>query len=197
MDCKKIGSLIYSLRKEKTLTQKQLADLVFVSDKAVSKWERGLGCPDVTLLPALSEVLGTAIKELLEGELMPNKKDTGDLRKVIFYVCPQCGNILTSTSEASISCCGRILPSLIAKLAEDDHALIDEVFDYYLNISANHPMTKEHHIAFMAIATTSTVWVHKLYPESEAAVDFPDVHSRATLYAYCTVHGLWSKPLRR
>ena len=61
MDCKKIGALIYSLRKEKSLTQKQLADQIFVSDKAVSKWERGLGCPDVTLLPALSEVLGTAI----------------------------------------------------------------------------------------------------------------------------------------
>lgn len=54
MDCAKIGKLLLTLRKEKQLTQKQLADTLHVSDKAVSKWERGLGCPDITLLNNLA-----------------------------------------------------------------------------------------------------------------------------------------------
>ena len=51
MDCSKIGKLIYNLRKEKDMTLKQIADLMNISDKTISKWERGLGCPDISLLP--------------------------------------------------------------------------------------------------------------------------------------------------
>ena len=49
MDCEKIGKLIYSLRTERKLTQKKLAEYMNISDKAISKWERGLGCPDVEI----------------------------------------------------------------------------------------------------------------------------------------------------
>ena len=58
MDYHKVGTLISSLRKEKGYTQKQLAEMIQVSDKAVSKWERGMGCPDVSLLGELSAALG-------------------------------------------------------------------------------------------------------------------------------------------
>ena len=61
MDCKKIGSLIYELRKDKNMTQKQIADLMNISDKTISKWERGLGCPDISLLPELSHILGEVL----------------------------------------------------------------------------------------------------------------------------------------
>ena len=61
MDNDKSGALISSLRKEKGYTQRQLAEALHVSDKAVSKWECGLGCPDVSLLGALSSVLGVNI----------------------------------------------------------------------------------------------------------------------------------------
>ena len=50
MDHNKVGKLILSLRKEKGLTQKELADAMNLSDRTVSKWERGLGCPDVSLV---------------------------------------------------------------------------------------------------------------------------------------------------
>ena len=63
MDCKKIGSLIYELRKDKNMTQKQIADLMNISDKTISKWERGLGCPDISLLPELSQILGVSIDQ--------------------------------------------------------------------------------------------------------------------------------------
>ncbi len=65
-----MGKFIASLRKEKNMTQKDLADQLYVSDRAVSKWERGLNFPDITLLKKLSEVLGVSLTELLNGERM-------------------------------------------------------------------------------------------------------------------------------
>ncbi len=65
-----MGKFIASLRKEKNMTQKDLADKLYVSDRAVSKWERGLNFPDITLLKKLSEVLGVSLTELLNGERM-------------------------------------------------------------------------------------------------------------------------------
>lgn len=70
IDKEQLGQFITQLRKEKSYTQKQLAELLFVSDKAVSKWERGLSIPDVSLLLSLAEVLGVTVTELLEGRRM-------------------------------------------------------------------------------------------------------------------------------
>lgn len=72
MDCSKVGNLIRALRNEKAMTQRQLADAMNISDKTISKWERGLGCPDVSLLPELSSLLGVDIEKILSGELNPN-----------------------------------------------------------------------------------------------------------------------------
>ena len=68
MDKEKTGQLITELRKEKGLTQKQLAEALNVTDKAVSKWERGLSFPDISMLEPISELLGVSIMELLAGE---------------------------------------------------------------------------------------------------------------------------------
>jgi transcriptional regulator with XRE-family HTH domain len=67
MDYQKTGLLIAGLRKEKGLTQKELADKLGVTDRAVSKWERGLGCPDISLLDDLSRILDISILEILKG----------------------------------------------------------------------------------------------------------------------------------
>ena len=61
MDNKKIGLFIASLRKEIGLTQKDLADKLFITDRAVSKWERGLSLPDISLLDNLSSILGVNV----------------------------------------------------------------------------------------------------------------------------------------
>ena len=74
MDSGKIGLFIKSLRKEKNYTQKELAKMIGVTDRAVSKWERGLGCPDISLLEDLSNILGVTISELLKGE----RRDSND-----------------------------------------------------------------------------------------------------------------------
>lgn len=68
MDKERTGQLITELRKEKGMTQKQLADALYVTDKAVSKWERGLSFPDISMLEPISEVLGISVMEILAGE---------------------------------------------------------------------------------------------------------------------------------
>lgn len=68
MDKEKTGALIGAVRKEKNMTQKELAALLHVSDRAVSKWERGAGFPDVSLLEPLAEALDLTVLDLLRGE---------------------------------------------------------------------------------------------------------------------------------
>lgn len=71
MDSKKTGVLISTLRKGKGMTQKELADRLHVSDRTVSKWERGAGFPDVSLMMKLADTLGISVNELLQGERRP------------------------------------------------------------------------------------------------------------------------------
>ena len=68
MDTIKTGGLIAQVRREKELTQKDLAERLHVSVQAVSKWERGLSCPDIALLEPLAEALGLTVTELLSGQ---------------------------------------------------------------------------------------------------------------------------------
>ena len=67
MECERLGAMIRTCRMEKRLTQWQLADMLDVSDRTVSKWERCRGCPDISLLAGLSRILGADLEELLEG----------------------------------------------------------------------------------------------------------------------------------
>ena len=72
MDNQKIGIFIKELRKEKGLTQKDLADKLNITDRAVSKWERGLNCPDISLLDDLSRILEVSVIEILKGQKLDN-----------------------------------------------------------------------------------------------------------------------------
>lgn len=83
MDLKKTGPLIRSLRLEQRLTQKQLAELLHLSDRTISKWERGAGLPDAGLLPELSRILKIPAEQLLSGELPANRKDVGNMHPVL------------------------------------------------------------------------------------------------------------------
>ncbi len=73
MNYNKIGNFIAEKRKEKGLTQKELAEKIGVTDKAVSKWERGLGCPDVSILELLANQLDVSILEILKGRMVENE----------------------------------------------------------------------------------------------------------------------------
>ena len=71
MDQIKTGKFIADMRKEQSLTQKELAERLNVSDKLISKWETGRGLPDVTVMGALCEVLRINVNELLSGRSCP------------------------------------------------------------------------------------------------------------------------------
>ena len=68
MEKKTLGMMISSLRKEKEMTQLQLAEKMNITDKAVSKWERDLSCPDINSISKLAEVLGTTVDELMQAK---------------------------------------------------------------------------------------------------------------------------------
>ena len=77
MDQEKIGKFILKLRKEKKMTQQELADKIGVTDRAISKWENGRGMPDLSLMKPLCDELGISINELISGEKI-NKKEYQD-----------------------------------------------------------------------------------------------------------------------
>lgn len=83
MDYKKIGNFIATQRKEKKLTQKKLADKLYVSEKTVSKWETGHGVPDTNSLQKLCEILNVSINELLNGEKISNDQYISKAEKQI------------------------------------------------------------------------------------------------------------------
>ena len=74
MKNKTLGMMIASLRKEKNMTQLELANLMNVTDKAVSKWERDLSCPDINSLAKLAESLGVSVEELMQCKNNENNK---------------------------------------------------------------------------------------------------------------------------
>ena len=81
----KFGAFVSALRKERGYTQKELAQKLFISDKAVSKWETGMSVPDVSLLVPLSELLGVSVTELLMCEKMeqPAQMDTCQVESLV------------------------------------------------------------------------------------------------------------------
>jgi transcriptional regulator with XRE-family HTH domain len=189
MDCAKVGRLIYRLRHEKGMTQRQLADSLGVSDKAISKWERGLGCPDVTLLRALSAVLGADIGSILAGDLDPNLQDGGNMKRLKFHVCATCGNIITATGDADIACCGRKVPALVPRPADGEHQLtVEEVEDDWY-ITFPHEMHKEHFLRFIACVSYDRVLLVRLYPEQGSEVRMPKLRS-SKFFTCCSEHGL-------
>ncbi|WP_303819788.1 helix-turn-helix domain-containing protein [Ruminococcus flavefaciens] len=195
MDQIRTGSLIRQLRTERGLTQKQLAERINVSDKAVSKWERGNGCPDVSLLTALAEVLDTDIQTLLSGSIEKNESEKGDMKKLRFYVCRDCGNIITATSDAAVTCCGSRLSPIEAKKADENHQLKVEDIGGEWYITSDHPMTKEHYISFAAYVSDSSVMMFRQYPEWQVNITIP-MYRSGKLVWYCNECGLLCQELR-
>lgn len=79
MSRKTIGEIISYLRKEKNMTQNDLAEKMNVTDKAVSKWERNLSCPDVNSIPKLAEILGISVEELLNAQTKQENSKADDI----------------------------------------------------------------------------------------------------------------------
>lgn len=185
------GSIIKKLREEKHLTQVQLAQKLSVSDKAVSKWETGRGYPDITLIEPMAQVLGVSVIELLSGETVTNANKSFNMKRLKFYICPICGNVLTATGEAVISCCGVKLVPQEAEEADKTHTINIEIVEDEYFVTINHEMTKTHFISLIAAVSDNSVTLTKLYPEQQAEARFK-INRTNVIYAYCNRHGLFS-----
>lgn len=190
MDRYVTGAVIRRLREKKKITQEELAGMIHVSGKTVSKWETGQGFPDISLLEPLAQALDISVIELLSGEDIRNTNRSFKMERGKFYVCPVCGNVIIATGETVVSCCGITLPPLEAEPADEEHAVSKEIAEDEYFVSIDHPMTKEHYISFLAAVSDFGVQLVKLYPEGNAEARFK-IDRVKTLYAYCNRHGLF------
>lgn len=183
------GNTIKMLREAKNLTQLQLAEIIGVGSKAVSKWETGKGLPDISLIEPLSQALGVSVMEFMSGETVTNKNHASNILFSKFYVCPMCGNVIRTTGETVISCCGITLPPLEAEEIDGEHAVTIEPVEDEKFLTIHHEMKKNHFISFIAYVTTDRVQFVKFYPEGNAETRM-QFRGRGYLYIYCNKHGL-------
>lgn len=190
MNLDKTSKIISKLRKEKALTQKQLADALGVVPKTISKWETGNGFPDVSLLSELSDVLGVSEKVILEGEFIKSNIDTGNLKRTKFYICPYCGGFMTGTGNAVVVCCGKkVEASVVNKIDNYHNFSVTEIEnDFYIEF--DHQMTKNHYISFVAYVSCDRCIVVRMYPEQNPSVRFARMYGGKFL-VHCNNHGLF------
>ena len=186
------GATIRQLRESRKLTQAELADQLCVSSKTVSKWETGKGLPDISLLQPLAQALGISVIELMNGEHIRNCNISANMLRCKFFVCPICGNVIHSTGDALVSCCGVTLPPLEAEDADGSHAITVEAVEDEQFITVLHSMTKQHYISFVAYVTADRLQMVKFYPEGNAETRL-QLRGKGFLYFYCNRHGLFKR----
>lgn len=191
MDRKQTGELLSRLRRERGMTQRELAEILHISAQAVSKWERGQGCPDVSLLSALAEIFGVSVERLLAGDLSPETADGGNMKRMKFYVCPDCGNVLTAAGGGELHCCGRRLEPLTARPADADHGVSAAEVEEDWYITFRHPMEKDHFFRFAAYVTMDRCLLVRLYPEQGGEFRIPRLRGGGKLYLCCSRDGLF------
>ncbi len=85
-----MGEILSTLRREKGMTQRELADMLNITDKAVSKWERDIACPDTQTIPKLAEIFGVSVEELIHAKAAPitRQKGTGSFVDIVLKAVP-------------------------------------------------------------------------------------------------------------
>ena len=195
MNLSKNGKLLCDLRKAKGMTQKEVADILGIVPKTVSKWETGRGFPDVSTISALADILGVSEKTILSGEMLKNSESANNMKRTKFYICPCCGSFMQGTGSSQVVCCGKQIEALNIVSADDEHIInISEIEDDFY-IEFNHEMTKEHYISFVAYLRFDRVLTVKLYPEQDPSVRFSKMYG-GKIYFYCSKHGLFEYQMK-
>lgn len=183
------GRVIKELREKRGITQKELSEILCISDKTVSKWETERGLPDISMLSELAFALQVSVPELLAGEQITNQNQSANMKKVSFYVCPVCGNIIWAVGEGMYSCCGIQLPALETEENDKAHEIQVQLIENEYYVTVEHSMTREHYISFIAYVTSDAVQLVKMYPQQDAQARFLR-KGHGSLYIYCNRHGL-------
>lgn len=190
------GAAIREMRRRKQMTQLQLAQILSVSDKTVSKWETGNGYPDITLLEPIADAFGISLAELISGNMIENRNVSANMLRSKIFVCPVCGNVIHAMGEAVIHCHGvQLLPANPEPTDERHPVFTEKIEDeYYVRIS--HEMTKQHYISFIAAVSPDRMQLVKLYPEGGAEARFRIRGVRKILF-FCNRDGLFSQDVVR
>ncbi len=189
------GEIIKELREKNRLTQADLASLINVSDKTVSKWETGKGYPDISLLEPLAGVFKVSVAELLAGDAVVNANVSSNMLRSIFYICPVCGNIIHSMGETVVHCHGVQLKPEPASETDENHSINWEKVEDEYYVTIEHEMTKTHNISFIAAVSPDRLQLVKLYPEGNAEARFK-INVVKRLYFYCNRDGLFYVDIR-
>ena len=186
--------IIKQLCEKKNLTQRELANLIGVSENTILDWEAGKNLPDTTIIEQLSKALNVSAIELINGQYIINTNTAGNMSKSKFFVCPVCGNIIHSMGESINCCCGITLSVLTAIPENEKHTMTCEMVENEYYVSMTHGMSKEHYMSFIAYVTDNRCEIVKLYPEQKAEARFIN-RGKGILYAYCNLHGLFKKEI--
>jgi len=188
------GETIARLRGQKGLSEFDLAEKLGVGFDLVMKWERNQAHPDISLLDPIAKALGATLEQLLDGAEVISTNRNSDINESRFYVCPVCGNIITSSGNAEIRCCNVTLNPQEEQFCDDEHMIESEESDGECYVTVEHEMTKSHYISFLAYMGGDGVHVAKMYPEWYCQARFPI--GKGKLFCYCNIHGLFSKDVR-
>ena len=186
-----IGSHIKRRRLTKKMTQEQLAERLHVTRQAVSKWERGLGYPDISLLESLASFLDINIEEILGHGTMPNPFSGGNMKNTAYFVCPLCGSLTCCNGGAAVSCCGHKLDALVPQPADGAHTLTVEALEDQWYVHSDHPMQKENYISFIALASGGILHIAKQYPQWDCQAYIPHLRHARLLWYVSVEHALY------
>jgi len=141
MNQEKIGKFILNLRKEKNMSQMELAEKIGVTDRAISKWENGKGLPDISLMQPLCKVLGITINDLLSGEIVDNKEYQEKFEenilntiKNLYFSYNLTSHIFTTLYETLIAFLLGISLSFIIAIVLYEFKLLNKIIDPYLTM---------------------------------------------------------------
>ena len=104
---KTLGMMISSLRKEKGMTQLELAEKMGVTDKAVSKWERDLSYPDLHSIPKLAEIFGVSVEDLMQNRLESQREEKKDITPLVHMILKAIA-LAMGVSVVVLSCMGSL-----------------------------------------------------------------------------------------
>ena len=133
--------------------------------------------------------MGAVLPTLKHCRQAENRNVAGNLHKSVLYVCPSCGNVVWSSGEAVVSCCGDALEPLVAKANDGLLSAEVEVTEGIQRVRIAHPMTKDDHLLFVAAVGDDLVRIKRLYPEQEARAEFY-LQGPCKIYAYGASCGL-------
>ena len=127
--------------------------------------------------------MGALLPTLKRWSTVENRNPAANLRRSVLHACPSCANIIWSSGEAAVSCCGNALEPLAATKNDGRLDTIVETADGCQRVHIAHPMSKQDHLLFIAAIGDDLVRIKRLYPEQEARAEFP-LQGPCTLYAY-------------